>query len=120
MHRFRFKNIWLLSHRERKARYVEFHPGKNLLVGRNHTGKTTLIRSLFETLGATPQGKLEQWDENAVSLLEFSVDEKHYFALHQNGRRALFDATFNLLISTAKFGEWSKCFCEITDFNSLL
>lgn len=117
MHRFRFKNIWLLSHQEHKARHVEFHPSKNLLVGRNHTGKTTLIRSLFETLGATPQGKLEQWDDNAVSLLEFSVDEKRYFALHQDGRRALFDSTFNLIISTAKFGEWSKCFCEITDFN---
>lgn len=117
MHHFRFKNIWLLSHQEQKARHVEFHPNKNLLVGRNHTGKTTLIRSLFETLGATPQGKLEQWDENAVSLLEFSVNDKRYFALHQHGRRALFDASFNLLISTSKFGEWSKRFCEITDFN---
>ncbi|MBV7502877.1 hypothetical protein [Achromobacter sp. ACM05] len=117
MHRFRFKNIWLLSHQEQKARHVEFHPSKNLLVGRNHTGKTTLIRSLFETLGATPQGKLEQWDTNAVSLLEFSVDEKIYFALHQDGRRALFDSTFKLLISTTKFGDWSKHFCEITDFN---
>lgn len=117
MHRFRFKNIWLLSHREQRARHVEFHPSKNLLVGRNHTGKTTVIRSLFETLGATPQGKLEQWDENAVSLLEFSVDEKRYFALQQDGRRALFDSKFNLLISTAKFAEWSKCFCEITGFN---
>lgn len=117
MHRFRFKNIWLLSHQEHKARHVEFHPSKNLLVGRNHTGKTTLIRSLFETLGAKPQGKLEQWDENAVSLLEFSVDEKRYFALHQDGRRALFDATFNLIITTNKFSEWSKRFCDITDFN---
>ncbi len=117
MHRFRFRNIWLLSHREKKARHVEFHPSKNLLVGRNHTGKTTLIRSLFETLGAKPQGKLEQWDKNAASLLEFSVDDRRYFALHQDGRRALFDATFNLLISTSKFGEWSKSFCEITDFN---
>ncbi|MDQ6211523.1 hypothetical protein [Achromobacter insolitus] len=117
MHRFRFKNIWLLSHREKKARHVEFHPSRNLLVGRNHTGKTTLIRSLFETLGATPLGKLEQWDENAASLLEFSVDSRSYFALHQDGRRALFDATFNLLISTSKFGDWSRRFCEITDFN---
>ncbi|EIV2911325.1 MULTISPECIES: hypothetical protein [Serratia] len=96
---------------------MKFHPSKNLLVGRNHTGKTTLIRSLFETLGAKPQGKLEQWDENAASLLEFSVNDKHYFALHQDGRRALFDETFNLLISTSKFGDWSKRFCEITDFN---
>ncbi|MBY0446824.1 MAG: hypothetical protein K2Q15_16640, partial [Burkholderiales bacterium] len=96
---------------------MEFHPSKNLIVGRNHTGKTTLIRSLFETLGATPQGALEQWDKNAVSLLEFSVDETRYFALHQDGRRALFDATFKLITSTSKFSEWSKHFCEITNFN---
>lgn len=117
MHRFRFENIWLLSRREKKARHVEFHPNKNLLVGRNHTGKTTLIRSLFETLGAMPHGELESWDDNAASLVEFSVDHKRYFALRQEGRRALFDVKFNLLISTSKFAEWSKWFCEVTDFN---
>ncbi|MFT0171479.1 hypothetical protein ACLKMY_21125 [Paraburkholderia mimosarum] len=117
MHHFRFENIWLLSHREKKARHVKFHPRKNLLRGRNHTGKTTLIRSLFETLGATPHGKLESWDDNAVCLLEFSVNGEHYFALHQDGRRALFDVESNLLISTSKFAEWSKRFCEVTEFN---
>lgn len=76
-----------------------------------------MIRSLFETLGAKPEGKLEQWDKTATSLLEFAVDDKHYFALHQNGRRALFDQGFNLLVSTTKVGEWSKFFCEITNFN---
>ena len=84
MHRFRFQNIWLLSQRDKKARHVKFHPMKNLIRGRNHMGKTTLIRSLFETLGATPQGTLESWDEDAVSLLEFSFDGKHFFVLHQN------------------------------------
>ncbi|MCX8985391.1 hypothetical protein [Citrobacter portucalensis] len=117
MHRFRFKNIWLLSHSEKRAKHVQFHPNKNLLVGRNHTGKTTLIRSLFETLGARPQGKLEEWDKSAASLLEFSVDDTCYFALHQDGRRALFDSQLNLLISTSKHGEWSELFCEITKFN---
>jgi hypothetical protein len=82
-------------------------------------GKTTLIRSLFETLWAKPQGKLESWDENAVSMLEFSVDGKTYFALHQNGRRALFDANRKLILSTVKFPEWTQAFCEVTDFNLL-
>lgn len=117
MHRFRFENIWLLSHREKRARHVEFHPNKNLLVGRNHTGKTTLIRSLFETLGARPHGELESWDDNTASLVEFSVNQKRYFALHQDGRRALFDSNRQLIISTSKFAEWSQHFCEITDFN---
>lgn len=117
MKSFRFENIWLLSHRDRKARYVSFHPKKNLLRGRNHTGKTSLIRSIFETLGAKPQGKLESWDENAASLLEFSIGGCHFFALHQNGRRALFNANQEMIVATSKFGEWSEAFCSITDFN---
>ncbi|MCT9629206.1 hypothetical protein [Pseudomonas aeruginosa] len=117
MKSFRFVNIWLLSHRDRKARHVNFHPQKNLLRGRNHTGKTSLIRSLFETLGAKPQGKLEAWDENTACLLEFSVDGRHFFALHQNGRRALFNANREMIIATSNFGEWSKSFCDVTDFN---
>ena len=117
MKSFRFVNIWLLSHRDRKARHVNFHPKKNLLRGRNHTGKTSLIRSLFETLGAKPQGKLEAWDENTACLVEFSVDERHFFALHQNGRRALFSANREMIVATSNFGEWSKKFCDVTDFN---
>ncbi len=117
MHRFRFQNIWLLSLRDKKARHVKFHPRKNLIRGRNHMGKTTLIRSLFETLGATPEGTLESWDEDAVSLLEFSFDGKHFFALHQNGRRALFNAELQLVATTGKFVEWTRVFCDITNFN---
>lgn len=117
MKSFRFENIWLLSHRDRKARHVNFHPRKNLLRGRNHTGKTSLIRALFETLGAKPQGTLEAWDENTASLLEFSVDERHFFALHQNGRRALFNANREMIVATSKFGEWSQTFCDVTGFN---
>jgi len=117
MKSLRFENIWLLSHRDKKARHVSFHPKKNLLRGRNHTGKTSLIRSIFETLGAKPQGKLESWDENTASLLEFSVDGCHFFALHQNGRRALFNANREMIVATSKFGEWSQAFCNVTEFN---
>lgn len=117
MKSFRFENIWLLSHRDKRARQVNFHPHRNLILGRNHTGKTSLIRSLFETLGAKPEGKLESWDESSVSLVEFSVDKKHYFALHQDGRRALFNANKELIAATSNFTEWSALFCEITEFN---
>ncbi|MEK9875742.1 MAG: hypothetical protein VW684_03670 [Betaproteobacteria bacterium] len=114
---FRFENIWLLSHRDKRARHVNFHPHRNLILGRNHTGKTSLIRSLFETLGAKPEGKLESWDENSVSLVEFTVDTKHYFALHQDGRRALFNMNNELIATTTNIADWSALFCRITEFN---
>ncbi len=117
MKSFRFENIWLLSQRDKRARHVKFHPHRNLILGRNHTGKTSLIRSLFETLGAKPEGKLESWDESIISLVEFSVDKKNYFALYQDGRRAMFNANMELIASTSIFKEWSQLFCEITEFN---
>lgn len=117
MKSFRFKNIWLLSHRDKKARHVGFHPKKNLLIGRNHTGKTSLIRSLFITLGAKPQGRLESWDDNTASLIEFCVDDRHFFALYQSGRRALFDSNHEMILATSEFKEWADLFCTITDFN---
>lgn len=117
MKSFRFENIWLLSQRSKKAKHINFHPKKNLVVGRNHTGKTSLIRSLFETLGATPHGKLESWDDSTVSVLEFVVGETHYYVAHQSGRRALFNSKRELLVATSNFQEWSRKFCDVTEFN---
>ncbi len=117
MKSFRFESIWLLSRQERRARMESFHRDKNLILGRNHTGKSSLIRSLFETLGASPEGKLDRWDENAVSLVEFSVDNQRYRVLHQQGHRALFDISGTLLVATGSHRVWSEHFAEVTGFN---
>ncbi len=120
MKSFRFESIWLLSRHEGRARAVSFHPNKNLILGRNHTGKSSLIRSLFETLGASPEGKLARWDENAISVVEFSVDDQHYRALHQRGYRALFDINGTMLVATGNHPVWSEYFATITGFNLVL
>jgi len=117
MKNFRFENIWLLSHREQRARKVTFHPKKNLILGRNHTGKSTVIRFLFETLGASPEGTLERWDESALSAVEFSVDQLEYRALYQRGKRALFSSDGTLIVATGNYQIWNEHFSQITGFN---
>jgi hypothetical protein len=114
---FLFEDIWMLSRRDSRARRVDFHPGRNLLLGRNHTGKSSLIKSLFTTLGARPEGELRQWDENTISKVGFSVDGRRFSALHQTGARALFDAQGRILVSTGDHGEWSAAFAGATGFN---
>lgn len=114
---FLFENIWMLSHRDRRARSMPFHPRKNLIVGVNHTGKSSLIKTLFRTLGAHPKGHLRQWDENTVSLVQFTVDQKRFRALHQGGYRALFDAQDRLIAATGSHPQWSKSFASATGFN---
>lgn len=114
---FLFENIWMLSHRDRRGRLISFHPRKNLIVGLNHTGKSSLIKTLFLTLGARPKGHLREWDENTVSLVEFAVDKKRFRVLHHRGFRALFDDEYRLINATAAHLEWSESFARATGFN---
>jgi hypothetical protein len=119
MKSFRFENIWLLSRQEKRARSVAF--GRtNLIVGLNHTGKSTLIKAIFVSLGATPQGSLAEWDKDAISLLEFSVDKKRFKALHQRGYRALFSENGELIASAKDHSGWTETFSLATGFNLIL
>jgi predicted GTPase len=108
MKNFLFENIWILSYKDQRARAIQFHRHKNLVVGRNHTGKSSLIKTLFRTLGAKPQGVLEQWDDNTISVVEFLIDQKRYRAIHQRGHRALFNDLGDLLIAASNHEEWTE------------
>jgi hypothetical protein len=119
MKSFRFENIWLLSRQEKRAKSVTF--GRtNLIVGLNHTGKSTLIKAIFVSLGATPKGSLAEWDKSAISLLEFSVDQKKFRALHQSGYRALFSENGELIASANNHSGWTAALSLATGFNLIL
>lgn len=120
MKNFLFESIWMLSRRDRRARRVEFHKNKNLIWGRNHTGKSSLIKTLFLTLGAKPQGALTQWDKDTISLVAFRIDERKFQALHKAGTRALFDGNGDLIVATSDYSEWSTAFASAIGFNLVL
>lgn len=120
MKNFLFENIWLLSHKDQRARKIQFHPHKNLVVGRNHTGKSSLIKTLFRTLGARPQGELAQWDDNTISIVAFTIDQKRYRAVHQHGHRALFNESDELVAAASNHEEWSEAFAKVVGFNLVL
>lgn len=119
MKSFLFESICMLSRRDRRARRVEFHENKNLIWGRNHTGKSTLVKTMFLTLGAKPQGNLTQWDEHTVSLVGFRVENRRFQALHGSGIRALFE-NGALIVATSDHSEWSAAFASATGFNLVL
>ena len=120
MKNFLFENIWLLSYKDQRARAIQFHRHKNLVVGRNHTGKSSLIKTLFRTLGAKPQGVLEQWDDNTISVVEFLIDQKRYRAIHQRGHRALFNEHGDLITAASNHEEWTAAFSKALGFNLVL
>ena len=120
MKSFQFESIRLMSHRDGRARKIHFHSTSTLVVGRNHTGKSSLIKALFRTLGAKPQGGLTEWDESTVSVVDFSVAGVRYSALHQSGHRALFSADGELLTAANNHGEWTHALTQALGFNLVL
>jgi hypothetical protein len=120
MRNLRFENIWLLSQNEKRAKKVTFDQGRNLIVGRNHTGKSSLIKSIFLAFGARPEGKLDRWDKEAAAFVKFSVDGVHFQVLHQSSCRALFSGDGQFLHAAANSADWGEKFCEATGFNLAL
>lgn len=120
MKNFRFKNIWLLSENEQRAKTVSFSPKKTLLVGMNHTGKSSLIKSLFIALGAYPAGALDRWSKDAAALVEFTLDGIAYHVVQHHNHRALFSAGGRLEFASANATDWGRSFSELIGFNLVL
>jgi hypothetical protein len=120
MKSFLFENIWMLSRRDRRARSEEFHPRKNLIVGGNHVGKSSLIKTLFVTLGAKPSGDLDQWDEGTISVVAFRFDGRRYLAVHQYNSRALFGPDDELIAVASTHRAWTEVFAKVVGFNLVL
>lgn len=121
MKRLVFEEIQILSHRERKAIKIQFNPKKTIIKGANQVGKSSLIKSIYYTLGATPVKLNTNWikaepitylkmkiDTLSISVLRY--DKSRYVVVDENGTvvshsfkslsiylNSLFD--FNLFIS---------------------
>ncbi|WP_306257991.1 hypothetical protein [Pararhizobium sp. IMCC21322] len=92
MKRLKFRKLWLLSNQEKKARVEDFSSLTTTVVADNDFGKSSLVKSLYATLGADPSRTPEPWKNAKVeTLLEFEIDGSAFFMLRQAGRFALFD-----------------------------
>lgn len=91
MRSLRFQSCLLVSHRERSARRIAFHPVATVLKGPNDTGKSSVIKSLYQALGADPAIEHPRWKSADIRvLLTFTVDGKQYQAFRAAGTHALF------------------------------
>lgn len=120
MSRLIFKKLWLVSETTRAARRVELNQARTLLVGRNHTGKSTIVKNIFRTLGCETTGKSERWDEHAISVLSFDFDERPYTAFRKSTVFALRDDAVGTVRVTLKYSEWAKIMADLFDFRLML
>jgi hypothetical protein len=100
-----FQKLHLASHRERKARSIEFHPDVTVVKGLNDVGKSSLAKSIYGTLGAPAAEVHPDWKAaSVISALEFTVDGDAYVMLKES-------KTFTLIQGDRVLG----CYTSITE-----
>lgn len=120
MKSLRFKKLWLVSEASRAARSIEFNPKVTLLVGKNHTGKSTLVKHIFKTLGCETKGKSDRWDSLAISVLGFELDGIDYVVYRRANVFALKNESTGTIKVTTKYSEWSEMLATLFDFRLML
>ena len=120
MKSLRFKKLWLVSEASRAARSIEFNPKMTLLVGKNHTGKSTLVKHIFKTLGCETKGKSDRWDSLAISVLRFDLNGVDYLAYRRANVYALKNESTGTIKVTTKYSEWSELLANLFDFRLML
>src|SRR6476659_11427641 len=102
MKTMKFLELCLLSQNERSAFRINFANQKTVLLAGNGFGKSAIIKSLYDTLGAQPHKIDDTWRAARVtSLLRFELSGVEYAALKIGESYTIFDAKMNVLISTS-------------------
>lgn len=93
------KQLTMLSVPEKSAKTVMFHPQRNLITGENDVGKSSIIKSIYHTLGADVHFDNIWKKADVISLLEFSYKNQDYKILRSRSNFGLFDGRGNLIKS---------------------
>src|ERR1035437_10205510 len=92
MSNLRFHEILLLSRRERAARRVMLGEYVTVVLGRNDTGKSALLKSIYGSFGAKAAVIHPRWEAaDVTSLVRFSVDQIPFTMLRSGSFYAVFD-----------------------------
>lgn len=98
MKNFIFRELLLVSFREKKARRIRFDPEITVIRGNNETGKSSLIKSIFRTFGAEPAKVHPNWiNADVWSVIHFEIDGTRFTFLRHGNSYAAFNSKGQLL-----------------------
>jgi len=112
--------ILLLSQKEKRAKRVRFDRKRTLIHGKNHTGKSSLIKSIYWAFGAEPLFAPKFKDANVSSLVKFEVDDVNYQILRDGKQFAIFDSKGEIINNfTSVTKELGPFLGKLLDFTPL-
>lgn len=118
----KFVGLFLLSLTERRALKVPLNASKMVIQGGNGFGKSAIIKSIYETLGASPLKIDTRWKQaNVSSALVFEFQGERFTAVKALGMHALFDADRKLLFSGHQIvRDWAPLLSEFFSFKLIM
>lgn len=117
----KFQRLTLISHIENAARVVDFHPKLTIIKGFNDTGKSSILKSIYYTLGADVEEHPEWTKANILAILEFKIDDQFYSAKRNKNNICIYkhvDGVNTLIIkSNSITKQLSPVIADLFDFN---
>lgn len=116
-----FKNLMIADLQTHTARIQSFEKGLNIVTSvDNHVGKSSLLKSLYYTLGAEVDYD-SVWDKQSkLYVVTLSVGEKEYRVVRLLKRFAVFEGEKLLKITDSVTKELAPLLGEIFDFSVYL
>lgn len=116
-----FKSILIADVQKHTARIVPFEQGLNVVTStENHVGKSSVIKSLYDTLGAEVKFDA-RWDKDSkLSSVIIDVDGVEYRIVRFIRRFAVFKGTELLLLTDSVTKELAPKLSEIFNFSVYL
>lgn len=92
MKRLTIKKLIVISQSESRSLEVPFEDGLNIILGGNKTGKSSIIKSIFTTLGCECKSVEADWKKIISSyLLFFNYGEKRLCIVRQGKKFQIFE-----------------------------
>lgn len=121
MKRLTIKKLIVISQSESRSLEVPFENGLNIILGGNKTGKSSIIKSIFTTLGCECKSIEADWKKLISSyLLFFNYGVKQFCIVRQGKKFQIFEYSgdaYSCVIETEEFHEYSNCLMDILDIN---
>ena len=112
-----FDNILIADITEKTARFHKFEKGFNVITSQdNHVGKSSLLKSLYYTMGAEVEFDNVWNKNNKIYVVEFYVDKIKYRVARWQKAFALFRGTELILTTKSVSRDLAKEFEKIFSF----
>lgn len=119
MKRLTIKKLIVISQSESRSLEVPFEDGLNIILGGNKTGKSSIIKSIFTTLGCECKRIESDWKKLiSAYLLFFKYGEKQFCIVRQGRKFQIFENisnNYSCIIETEAFHEYSNCLMDILE-----